>query len=245
MKLIYTLPLLLLLAACKPDTSPEPVEEKEIAKTSVATPAPAEHDDHSGHSHDKKEAEQGFSLLRDTAYDIVESDVTCEEPVVIEFFAYQCPHCYTLEKHAEEWRDKNNGKVKFVSVPTHLGRAEFGAFLLLHEAATVMGIIDKVRPALFKRIHDEKRGFSSQDDAIDLLVANGADREVAVATLANEEGMKTALENNFKLLSKYKIAGVPTMLVNHKYQFDVTKAGGYEKVFEVVEETLKLPSNCK
>ena len=95
------------------------------------------------------------------------------------------------------------------------------------------------------RIHDEKRGFTSQDDAIDLLVANGADREVAVATLANEETMKTALDANFKLLSKYKIAGVPTMLVNHKYQFDVTKAGGYEKVFEVVEETLKLPSNCK
>jgi len=46
------------------------------------------------------------------------------------------------------------------------------------------------------------------------------------------------------LLAKYKIAGVPTILVNHRYKFDVTKAGGYDKVFEVVDQTLAMPSNC-
>jgi thiol:disulfide interchange protein DsbA len=239
-KLIYTLPLLLLLAACEPKSTTDPDKETEPAKTPIAESSEKE----TSNPKSAEPANEAFSLLVDTPYDIVESDIACEAPVVIEFFAYQCPHCYTLEKHAEEWRAKNNGKVNFLSIPTHLGRAEFGAFLLIHEAASVMGILDKVRPALFKRIHDEKRGFASQEEAIDLLVANGAIRDVAVTTLANEESIKGALDSNFKLLAKYKIAGVPTILVNHKYQFDVTKAGGYEKVFEVVEQTLKLPSNC-
>ena len=185
-----------------------------------------------------------FSLLRDEPFTRIESDEACEAPVVMEFFAYQCPHCYTLETEAKKWKDANKGKVKFVAIPTHLGREEFGAFLIVHHASNLLGLLDKATPALFDRIQNQKRGFTSPDDAIAFLVSLGAKQEEAKTAIESDEKIKTAIDESFRLLSKYKISGVPTIIVNHKYQFDVTKAGGYDKVFEVVDQTLRLDSNC-
>ncbi|PHS20644.1 MAG: hypothetical protein COA86_01475 [Kangiella sp.] len=185
-----------------------------------------------------------FSLLKDEPFTRIDSDETCEAPVVMEFFAYQCPHCYTLEAEAKKWKDANKGKVNFVAIPTHLGREEFGSFLIVHHASDQLGLLEKATPALFDRIHNQKKGFSSPDDAIAFLVSLGANQEEATMAIESDEKIKTAIDESFRLLSKYKIAGVPTIIVNHKYQFDVTKAGGYDKVFEVVDQTLKLNSNC-
>ena len=118
------------------------------------------------------------------------------------------------------------------------------SFLIVHQAADVLGLLDKATPKLFSRIHDEKKSFASQAEAIDFLVSLGANVEDATSALSDEANGKRAIDENFKLLAKYKITGVPTILVNHRYKFSVTQAGGYDKVFEVVDETLALPSNC-
>ncbi|PCI71448.1 MAG: hypothetical protein COB38_05715 [Gammaproteobacteria bacterium] len=185
-----------------------------------------------------------FSLLKEEPFTRIESNENCDAPVVMEFFAYQCPHCYTLESEAKKWKDANKGKVKFVAIPTHLGREEFGSFLIVHHASEQLGLLDKATPALFDRIHNQKKGFTSPDDAISFLVSLGANPEEAKTAIESDEKIKTSIDESFRLLSKYKISGVPTIIVNHKYQFDVTKAGGYDKVFEVVNQTLKLDSNC-
>ena len=190
------------------------------------------------------ETGEDFSLLREEPFNRIESDETCDTPVVMEFFAYQCPHCFTLESEAKKWKDANQGKVKFVAIPTHLGNEQFGSFLIVHHAAKILGVLDKATPALFKRIHEENKGFSSPDDAINFLVALGASPEKAKSAVESDEQIKTSIDESFRLLAKYKIAGVPTIIVNHKYQFDVTKAGGYDKVFDVVNQTLALDSNC-
>jgi len=230
-KLLSLFTLILFLSACQPaekETKTATDTSDSTAKKEETTPSPA--------------AE--VSPLIEQPYDIVESDITCEEPVVIEFFAYQCPHCYKLESFAEAWKKKNQGKVKFQAVPTHLGHQEFGSFLIVHQTAKNLGILDKAMPALFKRLHEDKKTFASQDEAIAFLVALGASEDAVKTAISNEEKIKTGIDENFLLMQKYKISGVPTILVNHQYQFNVTKAGGYDKVFEVVEETLKLPSNC-
>lgn len=185
-----------------------------------------------------------FSLLKDEPFTRIESDETCEAPVVMEFFAYQCPACYRLEAEAKKWKEANQGKVNFVAIPTNLGREEFGSFLIVHHASDLLGLLDKATPALFDRLHNQKKGFTSPDDAISFLVSLGANQEEAKMAIESDEKIKTAIDESFRLLSKYKITGVPTIIVNHKYQFNVTKAGGYDKVFEVVNQTLKLDSNC-
>ena len=237
MKILTFLPLLFVLFACQQTDDSKNINAN--AKVDSNTPITTHKKINSPIA-----APNNFSVMVDQPYDIVESDEACTEPVVIEFFAYQCPHCYTLEKHAEKWKSKNAGKVKFQSVPTHLGHKEFGVFLIVHQAAKNLNLLDKAIPMLFKRLHEDKKGFSSPEEAIAFLVSIGANEEAAKKAIEDDKAIKVGMDENFRLLAQYKIAGVPTILVNHRYQFDVTKAGGYDKVFEVVEETLKLPSSC-
>jgi len=225
--------LALLLSACQSESTESEESKKPESATSKTT---IQTESSVKPTENKNSAE--------LPYEIVESDETCGEPVVIEFFAYQCPHCYTLEKFAKEWRDKNAGRIKFKAVPTHLGNQQFGPFLIVHQAAEVLGLLDKATPMLFHRLHEEKKAFTSEDEAAEFLVSVGATKEDALKALQDQENAKNAIDDNFRLLAKYKVAGVPAIVVNHRYKFDVTKAGGYEKVFEVVDQTLALPSSC-
>ena len=229
MKKPLILCIVLLVTACQPSANEDQsnsVEKKPVIQSEKTT------------------QKNDFSLLVDQPYDIIESDQTCEEPIVIEFFAYQCPHCYKLEKQAAVWKAKNNGKIKFMAVPTHLGHQEFSSFLIVHQAAKRLGIIEKAMPKMFTRLHEEKKAFASQDDVIAFFQSLNVSEEKARAAIQSGEEIQKEIDKNFEMLAKYKIASVPTIIVNYRYQFDVTKAGGYDKVFDVVDETLKMPSNC-
>jgi thiol:disulfide interchange protein DsbA len=249
-RIISIFALILSLAACQQaadDTATsKEVDKKVTASETNKNQSAAEVVEKTKESNEKVESAEtkDFSLLTEQPYDIVESDEACTAPVVIEFFAYQCPHCYKLEKFADAWKKKNAGKVQFRSVPTDLGRKEFSSFMIVHHSAEKLGLLDSAIPALFNRLHEQKKAFASLDEAVDFLVSLGASEQDAKKAIEDQEAVKTAIDESFRLLSKYKITGVPAILVNHRYKFDVTKAGGYDKVFEVVEETLKLPSGC-
>nr|WP_256489568.1 DsbA family protein [Pleionea sp. CnH1-48] len=176
-------------------------------------------------------------------YEEVEPQDACEAPIVIEFFAYQCPHCNTLEDYLKKW-EKPEGVI-FKLVPTDLGRKEFFPFILVHVAAEKLGIIDTVKTALFNRIHKEQKMIQSQEDAIQILVEAGAKKEAAEAVLKDEEYLKTSIESNYELLRKYKITGVPDLLVNYQYKTSPRTAKGYDNVFPTINNLLKNPLKCK
>jgi len=220
----------LLLSACQPSNDAVNATSKEQKAESALV--------------ESKAAGNDFSLLVDQPYDVIESDETCEEPIVIEFFAYQCPHCYKLQEHLLAWKEKNQGKVKFKAIPTHLGHQEFSSFLIVHQAAVQLGILEKAMPKMFTRLHEEKKGFASQDEVVSFFTSLGVAEDRARATIQDGKTIQGEIDKGFEMLAKYKISGVPTILVNYKYQFNVTKAGGYDKVFDIVDETLKLPSSC-
>lgn len=233
MRILSILIVVLSLTACQQSTDNKTPQTESKTDTSNKTNEQA----HSNKS-------EKFSLLVELPYEIIESDEVCTTPVVMEFFAYQCPHCYKLEKFAAEWKKENNKQVQFRAIPTDLGHQEFSSFIIVHQAAKKLGILDSATPALFNRIHKEKQAIASLDQATEFLVSLGVSKQLARETLEDQDSVKQAIEENLQLLAKYKVTGVPTILVNHRYKFDVTKAGGYDKVFEVVNETLKLPSNC-
>lgn len=251
--LIVLLMAALLLSACQQETQQpeakavdepkqvEAVQEKQQpAVAENEEQKPAEADPHAGHSHP-----EGLAPVEGERYAVVESQFQCEEPVVIEFFAYQCPHCNNLEPEAEAWRERNAGKVKFLSIPTHLGNQRMGVLLLVHHAAKALGVLEKTQHALFERVHKEERLFASQEEAEAFLVAQGADPAKVKSVIENEQLISDSVKADFEYLQKYRIASVPQVLVNHKYMTDITVAGGHKEVFDVVDEALQLESDCK
>jgi len=241
----------LLLAACGPS---DEAADKDPAATAPQTSAAKKSQDDKQTTTQKKELKpqqtpvnpqvEVEATVPGQKYQIVESQADCNEPVVMEFFAYQCPHCNNLEPAAEAWRAKN-ASVRFQGVPTDLGNPQMGSLLLVHHTAKILGVLEKTQHALFNRVHKEKKLFASPDEAVAFLVEQGADAEQARKTLDNKEAITRSIEADFELLKKYKITSVPQVLVNHRYMTNISAAGGHKEVFEVVDQTLKLESSCQ
>jgi len=240
-----------LIVGCQGENTQEEkpeAAEKAAATTQSKTETKAEEaksENHDGHSHEGHDHGAHEQAGKGPKFVEIEPLFECEEPVVIEFFAYHCPHCYNLEPAAEKWREKNKGKVKFLSVPTTLGYNEFGPYLLVHHAAKKLGVLEKAQHAIFERFHKEKKLFASPEDAAAFLASLGADEKEALEVLGDQEYMSKSIEADYELLSKYKVSSVPQVLVNHKYLTNITAAGGNDQVFELVDQLLDKPHSCE
>jgi len=240
-----------LLVACQQEENKTETKTAEKAEQKVekkpaneevnqsTTVKPLQSSEHDGHNHGTANA-----VVTGEKYAIVESQEACEKPIVIEFFAYHCPHCNDLEPAAEAWRKKNADKITFRSVPTDLGHRQYGSLLLAHHAAKRLGTLEKTQHALFNRVHNEKKLFGSAEELAQFLADQGADLEKAKVAVADQAALTESIRADFDLLNKYKISSVPQVLVNHKYMTDITIAGGHKEVFDIVDETLKLNNSC-
>lgn len=243
MKQILIFCAVLILAACQQDSSKEANQDNQAAtaenNAKEANSVEKQHNDHAGHDH----AEHAHQAT-ETGYIEIEPQDSCDQPTVIEFFAYQCPHCYKLEEPLEKWKETLSEDVRFVSMPTDLGRKEFFPFVVIHHSADELGVLDKIKPQLFATIHENKIAFQDFEGVVKMFVEAGVDEQKARETLQNEQMLRNRLEQDYNLMLKYKITGVPAVLVNYQYQVSVSSAGGYDKVFEVVDKALKLPAKC-
>ena len=152
---------------------------------------------------------------------------------VVELFWYGCPHCYDLEPHIQQWLETKPDDVVFVRLPAVLGQR----WELLAKAfftAELLGVQDKVHPALFHAIHDKKQQFND---------------EAAVHALFREQGVQaddfrntfdsfavSVKLNNAKLMTRrYAITGVPTLIVNGKFSTGGRQAGSNANIIKVVD----------
>ncbi len=142
----------------------------------------------------------------------------CDKPVVIEFFAYHCPHCYRLSNEVAEWQKNKPEHVEFRSIATNLGDDNFNGFLIVHQAAQTLGVLDKAKQKLFERLHKEQKLIASEEDALNILISVGVDKDEGLKTLQDIKTIEKNIISDLKTMQAYKIVNVPTFLVNHRYK---------------------------
>ena len=195
---------------------------------------------HGDHQHNHAAAAPNLKLYQD-----VEPKDSCEKPIVMEFFAYQCPHCYSLEPEVKKWLATKSDDVEFITIPTDLGQEQYVPFLMTHYAADKLGILDKIKPMLFKMVHEDKKLIQGVDVAIELLVSAGVTKELAETTIKDQEFLKSVFTKNITLMQNYRVSSVPTILVNYQYKTDVPTVNGRENLFPTVDRLLSFEAKCK
>jgi len=172
-----------------------------------------------------------------------------EQPVdgdgieVRELFWYGCPHCYFLEPELHAWLEKKSDDVVFVRMPAVLGPS----WELLARAfytAELLGVTDKTHPAIFARIHKDRKRIRNADDVKKIFLAQGVSEQdfdntyksFAVITRTNRAKQAARL---------YGITGVPTLVVNGKYRTTAQLAGGNKQMLEVVDFLIEKERNAK
>ena len=155
---------------------------------------------------------------------------------VVELFWYGCPHCYAFEPVINPWVEKLPADVNFVRIPAMFGGPwdAHGQLFLTLEA---MGVEHKVHNAVFEAIQKEGKRLTDPADMADFLATQGVDKDKFLATF-NSFAIKGQINQAKELAKKYEITGVPTMVVNGKYRFDLGTTGGPEKTLNVADQLI-------
>ena len=155
---------------------------------------------------------------------------------VVELFWYGCPHCYHFEPTINPWIAKLPDDVNFVRVP-----AMFGGVWDLHGQMFItlqtMGVEAKVHSAVFEAIQKDGKKLATPEEMAEFLATQGVDKDAFLKTY-NSFGVKGQVANAKRLGMAYQISGVPALIVNGKYRFDIGSSGGAEQALDVADQLI-------
>ncbi|MDX1367555.1 thiol:disulfide interchange protein DsbA/DsbL [Pseudomonas sp.] len=152
---------------------------------------------------------------------------------VVELFWYGCGHCYQFESTINPWIEQLPDDVNFVRIPALFGglwNVQGQGFITLQ----AMKVESAVHAAVFDAIHKQGKKLATAQEMAEFLATQGVDQDAFLKTY-NSFGVKSQMEKAKKLAMAYQINGVPVMIVNGKYRFDIGSSGGPEQALQVAD----------
>ena len=200
-------------------------EEQQRIVLAQANPAPASGRFQLGTHYERLPAAQGTS----SSPNLIE---------VAEVFWYGCPHCYTFDPYLENWRENLPDDVSFVRIP-----AVWAEPLKVHArafyAAEALNLSAELHTSIFREIHINRNGLDSQAALTEFFARHGVEADAFNAAY-NSFAVNTKMNRAEELGRRYRIASVPTVIINGKYTTDAGMAGSYEELMVLIDELVAM-----
>jgi thiol:disulfide interchange protein DsbA len=135
---------------------------------------------------------------------------------VIEFFWYECPHCYAFEPALDTWSKRLPADVAFRRVPVWFREEPFGPQQRLFYALESMGLLDTLHRRVFNAIHADRVRLRTPDDMAAFLAKNGVDAQTFLGVYQSF-GVQSKAVQARQTAAAYKIDAVPAMGVQGRY----------------------------
>lgn len=139
-------------------------------------------------------------------------------PEVVEFFSFYCPHCFDYEtKYGIPKKIQENLPENIKMTKYHVDFMG-GMSPQLSEAwavAVVLGVDDKVGPAIFNAIH-ESRSLKSPSDIVEIFEKAGI-TEAAFNEAKNSVSVGIFQKKQQNAVTDFQVQSVPTFYVDGKY----------------------------
>jgi len=174
---------------------------------------------------------QAEKFSEGTHYTVVSTSAPTKQAQVVEFFSFLCPACYRFEPLVSALKPKLGDNVKFVKNHVDYIGGDLGKKMSHASAvAQLLKVEDQVNPAIFAAVHKEKRRISTLDDIRTIFIDHGVDAAKfdGAASSFMVKGNISKLVHNTK---KFNVRGVPTFIINGKYQVN-NKAIKSQELFE-------------
>lgn len=166
-----------------------------------------------------------------------------EKIEVVELFWYGCSHCYQLESTINPWSAALPEDVNFVRIP-----AMFGGIWNVHGqmfyTLETMKADEKLHNSIFNAVHNEGRRLSTLNEITAFVVSHGVDKDTFVKTW-NSFSVKSQMEKAKKQALAYQISGVPALIINGKYRFDIGMAGGLQETVDLADILIEKERQSK
>jgi thiol:disulfide interchange protein DsbA len=171
------------------------------------------------------------------------TSVAAGQVEVLEFFWYGCPHCNAIDPLIESWKKTKPGFISFSRVPVMWSEGHRSTARLYYTLES-LGKLDQLHAEVFKEIHVNGNPLVASDPND----TAGAERiqtafvkkfgipEDAFKKAYHSFSVETALQRADQLVMRYRVEGVPSMVVNGKYVADVRSASSAEKLVSLVDD---------
>ncbi len=174
-----------------------------------------------------KEGEQYKALAQPQA------TASADKIEVVELFWYGCPHCYRLEPVIGNWLKNKPDDVEFMRMPAIVG-PPWELLAKAYYTAEFLGVMDTMHYALFDAIHKDKKKVVNEAAVQAIFEAQGVSSEEFRNTF-NSFAVAVKVNNAKMMTKRYAISGVPTIIINGKYNTSGSLAGSNENILKVVD----------
>jgi thiol:disulfide interchange protein DsbA len=156
---------------------------------------------------------------------------------VAEVFWYGCSHCYNLEPLLSDWVKRLPDDVAFVRVPV-MWNPTNEIHARVYYTAEALGKTDQINPAMFKAIQIDNRPMTEEKD-IQLLFeqigVSASDFNKTFRSFSVESQLKRAKD----LTVKYRVKGVPLLVIDGKYTTDGPEIRNQQDLLAVTDELIQ------
>ena len=173
---------------------------------------------------------------------------------VLEFFAYTCPHCATMESLMQVWEQKAPQDVVVKRVPIAfnasmepLQRLYFTLEALNLTASTnrstTLGPLnrtDDLHPKVFAAIHDQRQSLFTKPAITDWAVKQGIDK-AQFEKAFDSFSVNSQVQRANQLTTAYRIEGTPALAVGGKFVTSPVMAGNsYAGAIEQLDKLIPM-----
>jgi len=146
-----------------------------------------------------------------------------------------------LEPHIQAWKADMPANAEFVRMPAALNRG-WQLHARVFYTAEALGVLDEVHEELFREIHGKGNRLDTEESLVEFFGRFGVSEEQFMETF-NSFAVQTRLRQSDSLVRRYRITGVPAVVVNGKYVTGADMAGGETRLFEVVNFLVEKESS--
>lgn len=140
---------------------------------------------------------------------------------VVEVFWYACPHCFDFEPELQAWLKEGQENITFRRMPG-IFRKNWIPHAKAFFTAEALGIEEEMSKKIFKAIHLDKKNLHDDKAFKAFFVKNGVDAK-KFDEVYNSKDVETKVKQSFLMGQRYRITGVPAVVVNGKYVVSSSK----------------------
>ena len=182
-------------------------------------------------------ADEGFGLVEGVEYKRIPQlqSIAPHKKLVIEVFGYTCPHCYNLEPSIHDWLETKPDDIHFERMPVVFNNPNWIFMARVFYTAQELGVLEQAHVEFFHALHRDKKELFSVEAIAKFFTQFGLTEADFTNTF---KGFKVdqQVRRAAKLTRAYGVEGVPAVIVNGKYQTDVSMAGGKKQLWKVATE---------
>lgn len=134
---------------------------------------------------------------------------------VMEFFFYECPHCFHLHNELMGWEKTMPSDVELVFVPT-MFRDSTEPLARTYYALEALGKSRQLDDAIYQAIHVKDMDLRDLNTISTFVASQGVDKAKFIAAY-NSFTVNSKIIRAKQMIRSYGINGTPTLVVDGKY----------------------------